>query len=169
MSICTPKIKPLRRLHGHRHLQRAEHKESAPRSQDFSVASGQVIEDCGHREIPQMRFCEAKGFLGGAGKPGTRRPRPPGPTVDEKRDPLPAPKKGQWGEGVREGGRMPKVCAEKRPHGMQRLRARKRLRMKQSRRRGPEPPPPPHTHTHHHHHQQQQAKVGGGTSPPLPA
>ena len=38
MSICTPKFKPLRRLHGHRHLQRAEHKESAPRSQDFSVA-----------------------------------------------------------------------------------------------------------------------------------
>ena len=32
----------------------------------------------------RMRFCEAKGFLGGAGKPRARRPRPPGPTVDER-------------------------------------------------------------------------------------
>ena len=61
MSICTPKTKPLRRLHGHRHLQRAEHKESAPRSQDFSVAfrpstrTVTVIEDCSREAVERGR------------------------------------------------------------------------------------------------------------------
>ena len=57
---------------------------------------------------------EAKGFLGGAGKLGTRRPRPPGPTVNE-REPLPHAQNRAVGGGVRGGGRMPKACAEKRP------------------------------------------------------
>ena len=68
-----------------------------------------------------MRFCEAKGFLGGAGKLGARRPRPPGPAVN-KEEPPPPPLHltagGSGGGRVREEGHMPRVCAEKRLHGM---------------------------------------------------
>ena len=48
---APPKIKPLRRLHGHRHLQREQSTRNPRRDRKTSLSpSGQVIEDCGHRK-----------------------------------------------------------------------------------------------------------------------